>query len=99
MIVTTTASVEGYKIIEYKGLVSASTVHSKVTSFMYRVEKFLESMEDNIDEAKQDALEKLQVKTQAINANAIVGVTIDMKTDTNTGYILLSVTGTAVTII
>ncbi|MBQ0767939.1 MAG: heavy metal-binding domain-containing protein [Bizionia sp.] len=89
---TTTASVEGYKIIDYKGIVSASAVHSKVTSFIYRVEKFLESMEDSIEEAKEDAIQKLKMKSKAMDANAIIGVSIDLETDTDTGYILLSVT-------
>lgn len=99
MIITTTPSVEGYKIISYKGLISAVGVNTRKLSFSFNTEKFIQAMEESIDAVKQDAFNALEEKAKALNCNAIVGVSVDLETDPSTTFILVSVTGTAVNIV
>ena len=98
MILTTTNSIEGFKIIEYKGLVSGVAVNTRKASFSFKIEKFLETLENSINEVKEDAFQKLQENALKLKANAVVGIAVDFETVPNSTYILISVTGTAVSV-
>ncbi len=98
MILTTTNSIEGFKITEYKGLVSGVAVNTRKASFSFKMEKFLETMEKSIEEVKEDAFQKLQENAVKLKANAVVGIAVDFETVPNSTYILISVTGTAVNV-
>ncbi|GAA4891835.1 heavy metal-binding domain-containing protein [Flaviramulus aquimarinus] len=96
MILTTTNTIEGYKIVDYLGIVSGVGANNRKASFSFKIEKFLESLENSINEVKEDAFQKLKQNALKLQANAVVGIDIDFETLPDTTYILVSVTGTAV---
>lgn len=96
MILTTTNSIEGFKITDYLGLVSGVGANTRKTSFSFSMEKFLKTLENSIEEVKEDAFQKLRENAIKLGANAVVGISIDFETVPNTTYILVSTTGTAV---
>ena len=83
MILTTTDSVEGQKIVQYLGIISADVVMG--TNFM---RDFFASVRDVVGgrsgsyekvftEAKQEALDDLAEKAKALGANAVIGIDLD----------------------
>jgi len=97
MILTTTNSIEGFKIIEYKGIVTGTSLGLKM-KFSFKTEKNKEITDDVINEAKEAAFQKLQTNASNLNANAIVGISVDIET-VNGSHFYISVTGTAVSVI
>lgn len=96
MILTTTNSIEGFKIIEYKGIVSGNSTAIK-TKFSFKSEKNKSFIEDIMNEAKEEAFQKLKENATKMNANAIVGISVDME-NFHGAYFFISATGTAVSI-
>ena len=96
MILTTTNSIEGFKITEYKGIVTGVEVNSRKPSFTFNLDKYYKSLEESINEVKEEAFQKLRQNADKLNANAILGISVDVETFPNTTYIMVSVTGTAV---
>ncbi len=94
MILTTTNSIEGFKIIEYKGIVTGTSSELK-TKFSFKNDKNMEIIEDLMNEAKEQAFQKLQTNAGKLNANAVIGISVDIETS-NGSYFFVSVTGTAV---
>nr|WP_321245348.1 heavy metal-binding domain-containing protein [uncultured Psychroserpens sp.] len=94
MILTTTNSIEGFKIIEYKGIVSGTSSEIK-TKFSFKTEKNMQIIDDLMSEAKEKAFQKLQTNASKLQANAIVGISVDIETEAGS-YFFVSVTGTAV---
>jgi len=99
MILTTTNNIEGFKIQDYLGIVSGSAANNRKASFTFNIEKFMESLENTIEEIKEDAFQKLKDNAKKMNANAVLGICVDFETLPNTSYILVSVTGTAVKVV
>ncbi|CAM1344649.1 YbjQ family protein [Tenacibaculum amylolyticum] len=106
MILTTTNSIEGHKIIEYKGIVTGISYNStydykgKNISFsdLFNTKKRFEAYEVGIENIKEGAFQKLQENAVALNADAVVGIKVDIETIANSTILLVSVTGTAVKI-
>lgn len=96
MVLTTTNSIEGFKIIEYKGLVSGTSAEMK-TKFSFKTEKNMKMVEDIMNEAKEQALQNMKANAQNLNANAVVGISLDIETEAG-AYFFVSVTGTAVVV-
>ena len=96
MILTTTNSIEGFKIIDYKGLVTGVAANYKKASFTFNLEKYFDSLEVAIEEVKEEAFQKLSENVNKLNANAIVGIKIDVETSSTSCLIMVSVIGTAV---
>ena len=96
MLLTTTNSIEGFKIIDYKGLVSGVAANNKKTSFTFNMEKYFNSLEVNIEEVKEEAFQKLTENAKKLNANAVVGIKVDVETSSTSSFIMVSVIGTAV---
>ncbi|WP_298901151.1 YbjQ family protein [uncultured Psychroserpens sp.] len=94
MILTTTNSIEGFKIVEYKGIVTGTSSELK-TKFSFKTEKNMTIIEDLMNEAKEQAFQKMQTNAQHLNANAVVGISVDIET-VGGSYFFVSVTGTAV---
>ena len=97
MILTTTHSVENYKIIEYLGIVTGVSSQLKM-AFSFKTEKNMNLISDTINKAKDAAFNVLKENASKLNANAIVGISLDMETESGS-YIFVTVTGTAVNII
>ncbi|AXO80743.1 YbjQ family protein [Olleya aquimaris] len=96
MILTTTNTIEGFKIIEYKGIITGTSFEMK-TKFSFKTEKNKDITKDVINEAKEHAFQELQTNASNLNANAVVGISVDMET-VNGSYFFVSVTGTAVSV-
>ncbi len=94
MILTTTNSVEGYKIIEYKGLVTGTSSNVK-TKFSFKTEKNLDISTEVINTAQEEAFQKLQEHAELKNANAVVGISVDFE-NFQGSYFFVTVIGTAV---
>ena len=105
MLVTTTPSVEGKKIIKYIGLVTGETI---IGANIFRdlfagirdiVGGRSGSYEQVLREGKDTAVSEMQQYAAALGANAIVGVDLDYETVGNGGSMLMvTASGTAVII-
>ena len=96
MILTTTNSIEGFKIIEYNGIVTGTSSELK-TKFSFKNDKNMQIIEDLMNEAKEQAFQKLKDNAVNLKANAVVGICVDVETAAGS-YFFVSVTGTAVTV-
>jgi len=101
MIVTTTPSVEGKTIKEYKGIVAgeaimgANVVRDLFASIRDIVGGRAGAYENKLVEARQIALQEMIAQAQAQGANAIVGVDIDYEV-VREGMLMVTAAGTAV---
>lgn len=103
MIVTTTPSIEGRKIVDYYGIVAGEAI---LGANMFRdlfasvrdiVGGRSGSYEQVLATARQTALADLQAQAQELGANAVVGVDIDYETVGSSGSMLMvTASGTAV---
>lgn len=83
MIVTTTPSVEGRRIVEYKGIVFGEVVSG--VDFLKDISAGISnffggrsgSYEGELIEAREAALKEMGNRAAALGANAVVGVDID----------------------
>lgn len=98
MILTTTNSVDGFSIAEYKGIVSGTAVNVQKVKMTFNMQKYYTGVSNSISEVKEQAFEQLKLNAENLNANAVVGIQVDIEL-TATNYVAISVTGTAVSII
>ncbi|AUC14616.1 hypothetical protein BTO06_05450 [Tenacibaculum sp. SZ-18] len=104
MVLTTTNSIEGFRILEYQGIVTGISYGSSYSyngtkmSFkdMFSTKKYYEAYSLGLASLKEEAFQKLKKNAKALNANAIVGIKIDIETVSNSAVLVVSVTGTAV---
>jgi uncharacterized protein YbjQ (UPF0145 family) len=99
MLLTTTNSVEDYKIMEYKGIVSGTAVNVQKMTMTFNMQKYYDGVSQSIAEVKEQALEQLRQNAEKINANAVVGILVDIEVKSSEYLIVATVTGTAVSII
>ncbi|MDR2122703.1 MAG: YbjQ family protein [Flavobacteriaceae bacterium] len=105
MILTTTNSIEGHPVKEYKGIITGETIiganfikdiKASITDFFGGRSK---SYEKVLIEAKETALKELEERAVQIGANAVIGIDIDYETLGAGGSMLMvSVSGTAIII-
>lgn len=95
MILTTTNSIEGFKIMDYKGIVSGVAVNAQALKVTFNMEKYYKALADSMSVVKEKAFQQLHDHAKNLNANAIVGIKVDIEL-TASNYVLVSVTGTAV---
>ena len=98
MIVTTTNSIEDYKIAEYRGIVTGTAVNVQKMKMTFNLQKYYAAISVSVTEVKEQAFEQLKTNAEKLNANAVVGVTVDIELTTS-NYVVVSITGTAVSII
>ncbi|MDW7673985.1 MAG: putative heavy metal-binding protein [Bacillota bacterium] len=105
MIVTTTPSVEGRKIIEYRGIVFGEVITGVnfVKDFAAGLTNFFggrsSSYEGELIKAREDALKELEKRAQGVGGNAVVGVDIDYEVLGQGGNMLMvTASGTAVVV-
>ena len=104
MILTTTNSIEGFKIIEYKGIVTGISYNSSYSykgaklSFkdMFNSKKYYKAYEEGLQNIKEEAFQKLKDNAKVLNANAVVGIKIDIEPLSQSSTLIISITGTAV---
>ena len=97
MILTTTNSIEGFKIIEYKGIVSGVGVNVQKMKMTFNIEKYYKAIGDSVSEVKEQAFQQLRDNAKLLNANEVVGINVDIEL-TASNYVAVSVTGTAVVV-
>lgn len=101
MIVTTTPSVEGYQIAEYKGIVvgeaimGANVVRDVFASITDIVGGRSGAYESKLQDARETALAELEDRARAKGANAVVGVDLDYEV-VGQSMLMVSASGTAV---
>jgi len=98
MILTTTNSVEDFKIIEYKGIVTGTAVNIQKMKMTFNMQKYYAGISESVTEVKDQAFEQLKSNAEKLNANAVVGINVDIELTTS-NYVVVTVTGTAVSII
>ena len=103
MIVTTTPSVEGKTILEYKGIVFGEVISGVnwVRDLTAGLSNFFGgrsgTYEEELTNARETALRELERRAQERGANAVVGVDVDYEIlGSNNGMLMVSVSGTAV---
>ena len=105
MILTTTPSIEGKPIREYKGLVTGETIIGAnfVKDFMAGIRDIVggrsASYERVLREAKDTSMKEMEERAAEIGANAIVGIDIDYETiGQGSSMLMVAVSGTAVVV-
>ena len=94
MILTTTNTIEGHPIQDYLGIVTGVSNNIK-TAFSFKSAKNKSLFDDVINKTKEEAFQKLKTNAIKLEANAVVGIKLDIETEAGS-YFFVSVTGTAV---
>lgn len=102
MIITTTPHIEEKAIKQYHGIVFGEVI-TGVNMFKDMAAGFRDifggrssSYEDELQQAREEALKEMQQRASALGANAVVGVDIDYEVIGN--MLMVSASGTAVSV-
>ena len=105
MIVTTTHTIEGKPIKEYKGIVSGEAIMGAnlVLDFFANIRDIVggrsAAYEKKLLEAQTVAVDEMKERAERMGGNAIVGVDLDYEVlGQNNGMLMVNVNGTAVVI-
>lgn len=105
MIITTTPSIEGKKILEYKEVVFGEVIVgiNFLKDFAAGLSNFFggrsNSYENELLEARSQAIEEMKNRAEQIGANAIVGIDMDYEVlGADNGMLMVTVSGTAVVV-
>ena len=105
MLITTTPSFEGKKIVEYKGIVFGEVVSGVnfIKDFMGGLRDIVGgrsgTYENELAEARDKAVEEMMHRAQKMGANAVVGVDVDYEVlGEKNGMLMVSVSSTAVVV-
>lgn len=103
MILTTTPSVEGRTIAEYKGVVFGEVIsgvnflRDLAASIRNIVGGRSGSYEQELIDARSKAVEEMSLRAQSLGADAVVGIDIDYEVlGENNGMLMVTASGTAV---
>ncbi len=103
MLLTTTPTIEGKKIITYYGVVTGETIigANVFRDFMASIRDFFGgrsgAYEDVLREAKNTAMAEMAKEAERMGANAVVGIDLDYETVGQSGSMLMvTCSGTAV---
>ena len=105
MIITTTPQIEGKKITEYKGIVFGEVITGVnfVKDIAAGFRDFFggrsETYENELIEARENALKEMTTRAEELGANAVVGVDTDYEVLGQGGSMLMvTASGTAVVV-
>ena len=103
MLLTTTNTVEGKRVVHYYGVVSGETIIGAniFRDFFASIRDIVggrsSSYEQVLREAKATALKELKDEAAALGANAVIGIDLDYETVGGNGSMLMvTASGTAV---
>jgi uncharacterized protein YbjQ (UPF0145 family) len=103
MLVTTTPSIEGRRIVQYFGLVSGETIigANLVKDFFASITDIVGgrsgAYEQVLKEAKDSAIAEMVQQAKALGANAVIAVDLDYETlGSGNGMLMVTACGTAV---
>ena len=103
MIVSTTNTIEGHQIVDYRGIVvgeaimGANVVRDVFASITDIVGGRSGAYESKLQDARETALGELEERAAALGANAVVGVDLDYEV-VGQSMLMVSASGTAVVI-
>ena len=105
MLITTTPSFEGKRIVEYKGIVFGEVVSGVnfIKDFMGGLRDIVGgrsgTYENELADARDKAVEEMLNRAKKMGANAVVGVDVDYEVlGEKNGMLRVSVSGTAVVV-
>ena len=104
MLTVTTPSIEGKRILQYHGLVSGEAILGAniFLDFFAGIRDIVggrsAAYEQELRKAKNIAMEEMQAEARAMGANAVVGVDLDYETIGKGTMLMVSASGTAVTV-
>ncbi|WP_180899191.1 heavy metal-binding domain-containing protein [Martelella soudanensis] len=106
MLITTTNTLEGHKIVAYKGIVTGETILGTniFRDFMAGIRDIVggrsAAYESSLREARETAYAEMEHQAEKLGANAVVGVDLDYENITSDRgtMLMVSVSGTAVVI-
>ena len=104
MIITTTQDVPGMEIVEYRGLATGEVVAgiNLIKDLGAGIRNLfggrVKGYEDEIIQARAEALKELEARAEAMGANAVIGVRIDALGGDGNNMLLVTATGTAVVV-
>lgn len=105
MIITTTPAVEGRRITEYRGIVFGEVISGVnfVRDFAAGLTNFFggrsNSYEDELMNARSQAMAEMEQRAAQMGANAVVGVDIDYEVlGADNGMLMVTASGTAVVV-
>lgn len=103
MIITTTPQIEGKRILEYRGIVFGEVVSGVnfIKDFSASLSNIFGgrsgSYEQELMQARDNALYEMQQRAAQVGANAVVGVDIDYEVlGADNGMLMVTASGTAV---
>jgi uncharacterized protein YbjQ (UPF0145 family) len=101
MILSTTSTLEGFRIEKYLGLVSGETIIGAniFKDFFASITDIVGgrsgAYEQVLREAKSTALAEMEMQARQLGANAIIGIDLDYET-IREGMLMVTVSGTAI---
>ncbi len=107
MLMSTTSTLEGKKIKEYRGIVFGEVVNgiNFTKDFLAGITNFIggrsKEYEEEIVNARADAVKEMMDRAKKIGANGLVGIKIDVETisvNENGVMLLVVASGTAVVV-
>ncbi len=107
MLMSTTSTLEGKKIKEYRGIVFGEVVNGVnfTKDFLASITNFVggrsKEYEEEIVNARADAVKEMMDRAKKIGANGLIGIKIDVETisvNENGVMLLVVATGTAVVV-
>ena len=105
MILSTTPAIEGHAIREYKGVVFGEVITGVnfLKDFAASIRNFVGgrsgSYENELVQARQNAMEEMAQRARSMGANAVVGINIDYEVlGADNGMLMVTASGTAVII-
>ena len=103
MILTTTPTIEGHTIQQYKGVVFGEVIAGVnfIKDFAASIRNFIGgrsgSYEDELINARTQAMREMEERAQAMGADAVVGIDIDYEVlGEGGGMLMVTASGTAV---
>ena len=106
MILATTSNIEGRNIKEYRGIIFGEAVvgidfvrdfGASITNFFGGRSK---EYEEEIANARADAVNEMMIRAKKIGANAVIGIKVDVESiamsNNRSSMIIVTATGTAV---
>lgn len=106
MILTTTPSVEGRTIREYKGVVfgevitGVNFIRDLAASIRNVIGGRSGSYEDELIKARTQAMEELEQRARELGADAVVGIDVDYEVlGADNGMLMVTASGTAVRLV
>ena len=101
MIMTTTSTVEGHKVTDYRGIVVGEAIMGAnvVRDFFAGITDIIGgrsgAYESKLQDARDTAMGELEHRAAALGANAVIGIDLDYEV-VGDSMLMVSVSGTAV---